>query len=353
MSTPELRTDPDLRSEPPEPCLATWWRQKTAGTTYWRCSIPAKYLPGQVCSLTTSDLTEPEPDRFEFPWQRGAAVWQFPANATRALCMAKMQDLGVKVLVEVDDNYLMPAPSLPGARGPGSDWSLTLDRMTDLHSVQAHKRIVPWVDGVIVSTDELAERYSRLNPEVFVCPNAADPDDWPLAEIEPERWRRIGYAASDSHMYDAALIDRALDWAWRQKGVKLVKLGLGSLAWRYPHEQVPWADSHEDYRRNLRQLHVGLCPLKRGPWADCKSDVKAVEYTLSGVLPLVQDAPPYAAWRGVVPTAKGPKQWQRIVRWAVKARWDELQDAWRQAYEFVLANRMIGQHIDEWRRAVA
>lgn len=332
--------------------LATWWVQATPGTTYWRATIPARHLPGKAKRLELDDLVADangEPTLYQ---QEGnTAIWQYPGNAVRALLMAHQQNQGLRILVEVDDNYMRPAPHLPGFRG---SWHSKLDRTSrDAYSHQAHRKIVRWVDGVIVTNDELAARYDGwVDGEIYVCPNSADLDDWaPIERVE--RPLAIGYAGSDSHRYDLSLIERAMDFASRKENVELYKMGAKTAEWRWPHRNMPWTDSLVNYRRNLQLLDVGLCPLKRGDWHDCKSDVKAIEYTLAGALPIVQgDSPVYRDWQGVVPAASTPKQWERVVKWAIESP-DEVRVAWESAYQFVLGNKLIEHHVDKWRDAVA
>jgi len=332
-------------------CLATWWVQKTPGTTYWRTTIPARHLPGQALHLTWSDLKEGPDGEVIVPRQRGStAVWQFVGNATRALIMAHQQEQGVKVLMELDDNYLRPPPPLPGVR---RDWGSKLDRTPeDRYSFQAHAKIVRWVDGVVVATEELATRYERATKApIYHCPNSADLEDWPEI-VERDGPRAIGFAGSASHRYDLALVERALDWAWRQE-VELWKIGAATVEWSFPHRTMPWTDDLAEYRRNLQVLDVGLCPLRRGEWEDCKSDIKAIEYVLSGAVPIVQKAPPYRDWFEIVPACETKKEWLKAVKWACQAPAEELQEVWERAHAFLLERKLIPQHIGKWRAAVA
>ena len=337
--------------------LATWWVQLSPGTTYWRTIVPARHLPGQALHFRHSDLTIDDEGRVLVPRQRGVAIWQFVGVARRALIMAHQQEQGVKVLMEVDDLYLRNPPISGG--NPGK-WKTTLSRTDDTeHSYPAHRRIVRWVDGVIVATEELAVRYEQAtSAPIYHCPNSIDLDDWP-GHSEGLRSRLgdaseplvIGYAGSGSHLHDITLVERGLDWAWRESNVKLTMLG--QHAWRFPHDEIPWTDDLAQYRRNLRVLDVGLCPLKRSDWHDCKSDIKPMEYLLSGVVPIVQrDSPCYRDWVDVVPSATTEKDWLKAIRWAVQSPREELQDAWQRGYDFLLQHKLIDQHITKWRAAV-
>ena len=342
---------------------ATWWQQKTPGTSYWRCHVPARHLPGQSLALRFSDLKIGADGEVLMPRHQGAMIAQFVGNATRALVMAHQMNQGTRVLMEVDDNYLVPAPHTPNVR---SAWQAKIDRSpADNYSNQAHRKILSWVDGIIVATEELAARYAQVTQApIYHCPNSIDLDDWPGhsegfraadkgADESQGRSLAIGYAGSDSHRFDLANVDRGLDWAWRQPKVELWKIGAQTVHWRYQHTRMPWTDTLADYRANLRSLDVGLCPLKRGDWHDCKSDIKAMEYLLAGAVPIVQrDSPCYRDWVDVVPSATTEKDWLNAIKWCVQSPREEVQDAWQRGYDFLLKNKLIEQHIAGWRKAI-
>jgi len=313
-----------------------------------------RHLPGQVLALEITDAVLDEHGEPFMPRQKGAAIWQFPGNQTRATCMTLCQDMGLPAIVELDDNYLVPPPPLPWMKGTNRPWQIKQSPANvDLHSHQMHRKIVRDVaDALIVSTPTLANQYAdATDAPIFVCPNSADLADWPKP-LEKDGVFRIGYAGSESHRFDITIVDRALDSASRS-GVDLVKLGVGSYEWRWPHTQVPWADDLAEYRNNLinARMTIGLCPLRRSNWADCKSDVKAIEYTLAGALPVIQaDSPCYSDWLEIVPSASTEKQWEKVVRHLIQNP-DEVHENWERAYRFVLDNKTIDKTIHLWKEA--
>jgi hypothetical protein len=328
--------------------LATFWRQASEGTNYWRCQIPAKHLPGRINALYDIDLRQDPLAR-----QDGVAIWQFLGDYLKTKFAASIQSAGIRCLMEIDDNYLVPPPITPGGRRA---WSTTVKRSWEQgqsgYSHQAHRLILPSIDGLIVSTDELANQYEGLVPAgITVCPNSVDPDDWePIERVD--RNVVVGYAGSDSHFYDLALIERAMDYASRQ-GATLVKLGANLNTWRWPHEQMPWTDDLAEYRKNLQTLDIGLCPVKRSPWHDCKSDIKAMEYLMAGVLPIVQaDSPCYSDWVDLVPSASTPKQWERAVKEVLSWSVDMRHGVWMEAYRWLNQNKTIDKHIHKWHSAL-
>lgn len=285
-----------------------------------------------------------------FPRQRGAAVWQFPGNATRGLLMAEMQEQGIRVLLESDDNYFVEPAMYPGAF---SDWQKHLDRSKeDKASYEAHRRIARFVDGVIVSTPKLAEWYRTVNDHVYVCPNSVDPDDWPAEPPHQQDGLVVGWAGSFSHYYDVAHIREALDWTWRLDA-KVVTIGLDP-GWTFPRTHLGWADDLAEYREKLQVLDVGLCPLRPGPWEDCKSDVKALEYAMAGACPVVSRTEPYRPWWegwGWPYVAQTEKEWAKVVRHLV-AHPEEVRDGAREVRRLVLSERAIERTAWRWEEAI-
>lgn len=332
---------------------ATFWAQATPAVTYYRCKLPARHLPGKVVKLTNRDITVDGEGKLVVPRQEGAAIWSFPGNLARAKIMSLMQDQGTRVLVEVDDNYTTPPPFYEI-----STWIERVDRRDPRtlgkHSYEMHVAIAKDADGVIVSTPRLAEVYESINSNVYLCPNCVDPDDWPE---RPERHRdsklHIGWAASDSHRYDAPLIRDALCWASTQPDVEVIIIGIKPEITRYKFRywHMGWVDSLKAYRHNLGVLDVALCPLRPGKWEDCKSDVKAMEAAMAGALPIVSEVEPYRPWFDRTYTARNEWDWRRIVKHLVRNR-DEIKTLAEKAREYVLAERTIQGNISKWRDAV-
>lgn len=334
------------------PSLATFWTQASLGVSYVRCELPARYLPGKVRELGYGDVVPDIHGQPHFPNQEGAAVWSFPGNATRGLIIAGMQKDGIPVYVESDDNYFVQPPSPPGT--VGRPWQRRIDpSRKDMHSLEAHVKIASFADGVIVSTEALAREYREVNANVHVCPNSVDPTDWEDTPREDDGIFRIGFAGSASHWIDLPLIFECLAWASRQPDVEVIYMGNKSYfpaPFEYTH--VGWTDDLAEFRRNLLQLDVGLCPLRPGRWANCKSDVKALEYTMAGAAVVCSRVEPYKAWarKPCIPVAN-QREFTRAVKHLVKRR-DEARQIAQAAKEYVLAERTAKVAAESWRAAI-
>lgn len=331
--------------------LATWWAQRPGGNWYWRADVPARHLPGIVRGLEHRDLERTGPNTVVMPRQRGeTAIWCYPGNASRGVLMRSLQLAGFRVLVEVDDDYLIGPPMVPNG---STEWKRRINPHEDIYSYEAHARIAEFADGIIVTTERLAQAYRDVNDHVYVCRNSVDPQDWPEPEKPNDGIFRIGYSASHSHWFDANEVTRALSWAAAQPGVEVVIFGL-KRDWQFPVTQVPWTRDLAEYRRSLSVLDVGVCPLRPGPWADCKSDVKAMEYAMAGSAAIVSRTEPYREWHDqpFALTADTPKDFLRHVKWLV-ANQDAARELAANALNYVTENRFITQEIPKWRAACA
>lgn len=344
VSTSDLRQQ-ELYTEDPK---ATWIRQASPGTYFWRCAVPARELPGQVLNFLTTDLAE-ENGKIIFPRIKGSVIWQFPGNATTGQLMAGMQDEGIRVLMEIDDSYRhVPEYGIYGG------WQVELDRngQTDNYSHEAHARLAKFVDGLIVSTPELADLYSDLNDNIYVCRNSIEPNDWLASEKKDDGVLRIGWGASHSHVTDAPLVRRALKWAADQPNVEVWVFGIGDK-YKFPGavKRAPWTDDLAAYRAAISRCDIHICPLVETPWSRYKSDLKALEATAAGAWPIVSTATAYKPWHDRTMTCTTAKDWEYAIKWSVRHR-DEIPELAQKAKAYVLAERTISKEIERWREAL-
>jgi len=344
---------PDVSRTPDEGCLATFWRQASIGTSYVRCAIPARWLPAQMIGFEMSDLKwtgDEETGHMVMPRQRGAAIWQFLGDDVRGRVALAQQEQGVRTLMEVDDNYLhSPGKWYPWAKT--HEEAMASRGTTVGHSHEQHRHLAGLVDGIIVTTEFLADRYADFNDNVYVCPNSVDPNDWDWERPEPDGILRIGFAGAPTHIFDYALVKKALKWAQRQDGVEVYLMGFHANGFTGTH--MDWTDSISEYQHQLGILDVGLCPVVSQNWIKGKSDLKALEYAMAGVLPVVSRTIPYKPWldRDYPYVAQTEEDWMRVVQDLVRNR-DKIAGAAAEAKEYVENERVIYKSIDRWREAI-
>lgn len=234
--------------------------------------------------------------RVEYPALVGdAAVFTRPLSWLAAHMM-EMRSQGIRVTAEVDDNYLSPQRWNVFMAKAGDDWGDQRD---------AHMRSICPGDGIIFSTEhlrdiywkELSKEFGRRHvPELFVCRNHVDKRFMPERPVghREDGMLRIGYMGSDSHFWDVDLIYPALKEAY-ELGHEIVMVGINprySLLqptkqdirakegwWDIEYTHVPWSNT---FRGTALPLDIGFAPLVVNNHTLGKSDIKALEYAMSG-----------------------------------------------------------------------
>lgn len=329
--------------------LATFYYSPTPAVAYVRCVMPARYLPG--VAREGMDIAYGPDGEHEFVGHRGAAVFQLASNHTVATIAAQMKQDGIRVLVETDDNYV--AEGAERFRNK-AQWGQNIGDLPN--TVQGHEAIIGHpehgADGLIVTTRYLADQYRHLNPNIYVCPNQVDPQDWQPLNKPDDGVFRIGWFASQSHQGDERLIHRALKWAARQKNVEVVTLGY-QPPWKFKTRRLPWATDMSAYRQAMQVLDVGVAPVLPSPFTRGRSDLKWLEHSMAGAASVVSDIDCY----DTVPDelalkAKDAAGFERAIRHLVLHR-DEAKQLAAEARAHVLEKRTMAANVHLWREAIA
>jgi len=314
----------------------------TEGTAHWRCFTPAKALGAKVVDpkdcLDYSNWTV-------VGMEGSVCVWQHVQQWDALAIMAKQVADGVKVFVDVDDNYLRKPPNhVPSVWGK--------------EQYAIHKEAIQLAHGVLASSEALAETYRRelgTTTPVFFCPNCIDPSAYPDTAVRAkfDGIYRIGFAGSHSHRAgDLRLVSRALSAASKCPDVEIVCFGTWRSDWKFPFVRVGGVPLAE-YREYLTVLDVGLAPLVVDEWTICKTHIKAMEYAMAGVLPIVQDCEVFKYWDWLYPfklMCKTPRDYMKAVLYAVDHQ-EEAKTIARLCKDFVLANWVIYDNVHYWREA--
>lgn len=160
--------------------------------------------------------------------------------------------------------------------------------------------------GVIASTEPLAERMRRLNPNVSVVPNALDERLFPEPIPEPSGGGplTIGYMGTLTHLDDLMLVLAPLRAAMRRHGARLELVGVSSdpvlpaLFDGLPLRLLnPGADASyprfPGFLRRAARWDLAIAPLVDDPFTRCKSDIKLLDYAALGVPGIYSDVPAY------------------------------------------------------------
>lgn len=284
---------------------ASFYVVREASDIRWRVELPVRYLKAQLVQIRGNALTEMGQPSFEwyltddgasYPNHEGVAVFTRPCMA-RAIHASAMKANGVRTLAELDDNMLSDPNQNIFMRINGFD---TKNRRTHLQAFASF-------DGIVFSTAWLRDEYLktfkkelRYTPPAYVARNHVDVHDWetrvPL--LPPAKKIRVGWAGSHQHIWDLRLAAPALHLA-KEMGCELVFIGLDPAThdpkWRDflgDYTFVPWT-TPKRYHKTKINIDVGLIPLVMNKHTLGKSDVKSLEYGMSGAAIVAQNNPVY------------------------------------------------------------
>lgn len=261
-----------------------------SAVAWYRCFLPAMFIGADWCGLGGSPPNlqfatglvrrkTQAPDFYEYK----VVVLQQPAGRRWLDAMRKMQDRGIKVLVEVDD-YLHGI------------------RKKDDHDFAAHfgkdylKKLelcMGVADGLIVSTEYLRRRYRAFNKNVWVCENGLDTERYNLTR--PERPNvNIGWSGATGH------VQSVIPWLRATASVMAgyEEACFVSIGQDFASEfQRQFGDERaisipftliEQYPAAMTMFDIALAPAGKGAWYKGKSDLRWLEAGALGI-PLIAD----------------------------------------------------------------
>lgn len=231
-------------------------------------------------------------------------VLQRPAKREMLGHIERLQAAGVKVVVDIDDDFsCIPANNI-------TFWSYH-----PKHSPNSNRDILAKAckiaDLVTVSTPALIDRYGS-HGRVRVIPNYVP--EWYLT-IEGEKSGCVGWSgAIETHPDDlqvtrGALADFPFKVIGKGNGVKRV------LNLKTEPETTGWLDINGDYQRALASLSVGIVPLDNNGFNRAKSWLKGLEMAALRVPFVASPLPEYQKLylKGAGLCARRQRDWRVLV----------------------------------------
>lgn len=241
---------------------AVFYEWRMDGTGYVRCELASRTVGAAVrVSFDESDSHQAPAWVYQYPNSDAQELWDMGAR------------LGKRRVIDVDDNYLAPdLQEIVGAyhKKNGEMWG---------ERQESHRRMCEEADYIICATPRLAEWYSEVNPNVIVCKNTVDPVDWPKRSAKKRRI--VGVVLSVNHLDHFHLVADALRAASGFKDVDVEVIGLDP-DWDFPYTHIGFTPGVHSYRRVVSRWDIGLAPVIDNNVTSGKSDLKWLEFTMSG-----------------------------------------------------------------------
>jgi len=211
-------------------------------------------------------------------------VVQRQTSAQQIEEMRRVKQFANKFLVYELDDYL---PNLPLKSAYRSN--MPKDVLKSIRSA------MKWVDRFVVSTNPLAEAFSKVHPNIHVVENCLPLDWWGNLKSMRQQGEkpRVGWAGGVGHTGDLELVtDVVRDLA---DEVDWVFFGM------CPESLLPFVhESHKgveisQYPEKLASLNLDLAiaPLEDNLFNRCKSNLRLLEYGICGFPVVCSDVEPY------------------------------------------------------------
>jgi O-antigen biosynthesis protein len=298
------------------------------GCGFYRCIWPGEALATQGATVEVIRPDAPDSEQIQATWWEGDSgrelvdvapveadivVIQRPLTDTLCEAIPKLQAQGVRVVVEIDDDFDAISPR-------NVSWSKVQPATSPRRNREWLRKACQQADLVVVSTPALARRYGA-HGRVRVVRNRVPARYLALPRPEPRPDVWVGWTgAIQTHPDDLQVTGGGVARALRAAGGRLAVIGTGkgvakALGIRGEVYASGWVPI-DDYPVAVAQLDVGIVPLELSPFNEAKSALKLMEMASTGVVPVVSPTAEnltMAAQVGAL-VADSPRQWEGIVK---------------------------------------
>lgn len=270
---------------------------------------------------------------------------------------------GASIVYSIDDNLLDLQPE--GFNRP----PFTTEDLMVL------RRFAREADGIIVTTELLKERLSRLNENIFVIPNALDEQLWrgePTSEKparEGNTRKVIGYMGTHTHDADLMMILQAVRATLRKHAGQVELQLIGAVAdpavikaFEGLPVRVLDVGGNVEYPAFARWMtgnvkwDLAIAPLEENVFTRCKSDIKFLDYSAVGIPGIYSRGAVYG--ETIRHLENGYLADNDTESWIEAFEVMLTDDALRRrmadkAQEYVFSTRTLQQCAVQWREAIA
>jgi hypothetical protein len=338
------------------------------GCGFHRIIWPAESLARSGAPVTVVRPDAPDDEQIQATWwndddgtrrlvgvapvEADVVVLQRPLTDTLAEAIPRLQAQGVRVVVEIDDDF--EAISRRNVSWP------SVDPMRSPRRNRTHLRhACELADLVVCSTPALAERYGS-HGRVRVVRNRV-PSHYLGLEAARDKVPTVGWSGSiETHPDDLQVTGGGVARALLRAGGRFGVVGTGkgvqrALGLAVPPVATGWLPI-EAYPRALAMLDVGIVPLELTPFNEAKSALKLMEMAALGVVPVVSPTAEnvrLAADVGAI-VAETPRAWGGVLKRLLRdGAWRQEQgERVRQGMRRHTIEGNAGEWFDAWASAV-
>ena len=261
---------------------------------YYRILIPLSYLHRYKLCEKIKIFARAD---FNAMDEYDIIIAQRETTPTMVQDLLKLQSMGKTIILDTDDLLEEVDPSNPAynAYHPGSD------------RLNNYIKCLEFVDGITTTTYEMVQNCKKYNSNIQMIPNYIDFEmrNWPKQHTYQNGIIRIGWAGSSSHIKDLCVVGNVIHNILTKYN-NVIYVGFGDKPlndfmikrFRWPEEQVSTIKPvpFESYPEQLVNFDIGLCPVTDTHFNRCKSHLKPLEYSASGIPFVASAVAPYVRY---------------------------------------------------------
>lgn len=172
-------------------------------------------------------------------------------------------------------------------------------------ALKSYTRSIASASGLTVTTPELAQHYSGVNPNVATLPNLIDFGyrPWPKPKFNEGKTIRLGWSGGVSHAADLAIMGRVIAAALSAHPQLIYShygppeiLKAMTIHYGISEDRCELIECRpfEWHPEGLSGIDIGLAPIENNEFNRSKSPVKLMEYSAVGVPFVASKVAPYA-----------------------------------------------------------
>lgn len=199
-------------------------------------------------------------------------VIQQPKGDSWEAMIEEIRGTGKKVVYEIDD-YVHGVPEVEG-----HDYAASFDS----RALTLFERCMRASDAMICSTEYIARKYKKFNPNVYVCRNGIDLRRYQLGKPKRDTLN-VGWAGSTGHQkMMMPWLNQVAHIMQAKPEVNFVSIGMPfatALHSAFGEQRaiaIPWA-AIEQYPAAMTMFDVALAPGGGNSWFKGKSDLRWLE----------------------------------------------------------------------------
>ena len=307
----------------------------TEGTLKYRVQLPCKALGADYAVMTNAmTMQAMVNDKVVEMRSYDIIIWQFAYNQDQLMLIRKLQRANVKIVIDLDDDYINSNKFYPIDYSDG--------RMTRL--IEA----VAMADLVTVTTPALAETYGKHNSNVKILPNMIDISEFNIKHNEYDGV--VGWYSSGIRYTEF----NDIVGGWLPEQAKLYLAGSYVFNNFKHNNKKTVTDTFlpADIAEILANIDIGIIPLSLCKFNDGKSDLKGLEMNISGIPVCASKTMPYQKYiqegkNGFL--IKHRRDWTKYLNPLLNDK--DLRDYMSVEAKKIASKRDINKNINLWKEA--